>query len=128
MKTFWERLQRVADNDPSVGVAAINTIVVHYDDAEGLPGRYPIRSAAQAVAFLKMHASFAAVQQTFPFLITMRHISCVHEREHAASSGDPLAIVDHLTIEEFYPEGPSMLEQDLQERAHCTERPSITRP
>jgi hypothetical protein len=122
MRTYWERLRCSADKDPNLALKDINTIAVYYDSAEDEIRCHIIRHARKIHTFLSTHASFAEVQKTLHVPDTIDHISCVNVIKHSAYC------IDHLTIEEFYPDGPSMLEQDLEERQHHTEGPSTTRP
>jgi hypothetical protein len=78
-------------------------VEVFYDWSKNYGGYLVIEGCEQAREFLSSHTSFAEVSRSYKLPETIDHISCVNDQGRA--------------IEEFYVDGPSLNEREIEDSA-----------
>jgi hypothetical protein len=118
--TYWDRIINAIRNGARGSAYDINQIEIHYDEGDKLPPAI-IQGGDQSHDFLAAYASFDEVQAALKLPGTINHISCVNilDDVNIQHSGIEYttAAYDEGTIEEFYRDGPSMLEQEVAAKA-----------
>jgi hypothetical protein len=118
--TYWDRIINAIRNGARGSAYDINQIEIHYDEGDKRPPAI-IQGGDQSHDFLAAYASFDEVQAALKLPGTINHISCVNilDDVNITHSGIEYttAAYDEGTIEEFYRDGPSMLEQEVAAKA-----------
>jgi len=102
--TYWERIIRSASKDKSVDHRDINGVDVFYTERLHC---HTIEDAGKALSLLSTHSSFVEVQETLQLPDTIEYMSCVNIIRRPFG-------VDKFMVEEFYKDGSSYLENEIE--------------
>jgi hypothetical protein len=125
--TYWDRIRCSASyfndghiqRDRLVTLEDINKIEVWYIDRDEKQGVHEIFDNDECYDFLSENSSFENVQIYLNLSCAIDHISCVNIIDKVNIEyykiEYPSNVYDKGTIEEFYKDGPSMLEKEIEQ-------------
>jgi hypothetical protein len=110
--TFWDRITAAIHNGAHGSASDINQVEIHYEGETVAP--HIIQGGDESYDFLAAYSTFDEVQAALALPGMIDHISCVNmlDEFNMRHYGLEHPDTDRGTIEEFYRNGLSMLEQE----------------